>query len=105
MKKVMSVLALFVLVTGIVFAEAIEVKVQNINEQPVLFGTDSLMVPATAKSRDLTDVFFEKFESGAPDWTAWDATATPPMWHIDTYNAYGGTGMSWWMGDPNLSTY
>ena len=104
MKKVMSVLALFVLVTGIVFAEAIEVKVQNINEQPVLFGTDSLMVPATAKSRDLTDVFFEKFESGAPDWTAWDATATPPMWHIDTYNAYGGTGMSWWMGDPNVST-
>ena len=104
MNKVITIFALLVLVTGIAFAEAIEVKVQNINEQPVLSGTESPMVAPPAKSRDLTEVYFEDFETGAPDWTAWDATATPPMWHIDTYNAYGGTGMSWWMGDPTVST-
>jgi len=104
MNKVITIFALLVLVTGIAFAEAIEVKVQNINEQPVLSGTESPMVTPPAKSRDLTEVYFEDFETGAPDWTAWDATATPPMWHIDTYNAYGGSGMSWWMGDPEVGT-
>ena len=104
MQKVISVFALLVLVTGIAFAEAPKVKLQHINKQPVLSGTDSPMIPVPDKSRDLTEVYFENFETGAPDWTTWDATATPPMWHIDTYNAYGGSGMSWWMGDPDVGT-
>ncbi len=103
-KKVITVLALLVLVTGVLFANTQKVAVQQIKEQPILSGTDSPMVPATAKSRDMTEVFFEDFESGAPSWTTWDATATPPMWHIDTYNAYGGSGMSWWGGDPDVGT-
>ncbi len=104
MKKVITVFALLILVTGLAFAENQKIIVQNVNEQPILSGTDSPMVTPPAKSRDLTQIFYEDFETGAPDWTAWDATATPPMWHIDTYNAYGGSGMSWWMGDPDVGT-
>ncbi len=26
----------------------------------------------------------------------------PSRWHLDTWNAYGGSGQSWWMADPTL---
>jgi len=103
MKKVLTIFALFVLVSGIVYANT-DIQVQYVKEQPVLSGTDTPMKPAQTKSRDLTQVYFEDFETGATDWTTLDATATDPMWHIDSYNAYGGTGMSWWMGDPDVGT-
>ncbi|MBN2018034.1 MAG: T9SS type A sorting domain-containing protein [Candidatus Cloacimonetes bacterium] len=102
MKKAMTVIALFVLLTSLAIAESQEVRVQQLQVQPVLSGTDSPMINPATKSRDMTQVYFEDFETGATDWTAWDATATPPVWHIDTYNAYGGSGMSWWMGDPDI---
>ena len=31
-----------------------------------------------------------------------DQTSTDPAWHQDTYGAYGGSGQSWWMGDPSI---
>lgn len=37
---------------------------------------------------------------------AYEDYPAPAHWHIDTYNAYGGSGYSWWCGlnDPCLAT-
>lgn len=32
---------------------------------------------------------------------AYEDYNAPPHWHIDTYQAYGGTGHSWWCGQDN----
>lgn len=53
-------------------------------------------------------VLFEDFDGIAPGtlpagWDTVDLTSIPqiPYWHIDTYNAHGGSGHSWWCGDTN----
>jgi hypothetical protein len=53
--------------------------------------------PAKANHTDEV-IFFEDWESGLNGWVSRDLTATPGTWHIDTWNAFGGTGMSWCMG-------
>ncbi|HEY3294128.1 MAG TPA: T9SS type A sorting domain-containing protein [bacterium] len=51
-------------------------------------------------------IFYEDWESGTLDgWTPIDLTAAPSMWHLDSYNAFGGSGTSWWMADPALHGY
>jgi len=64
--------------------------------------------PATERSsrRNHTDdiIFSDDFEGGF-QWTTHDLTADPGAWHIDTYNAYGGSGHSWWCADPQLGGY
>ena len=50
-------------------------------------------------------VYFEDFEEGAPGWQLIDYTDIGPKWHPDTFHAYGGTGKSWWMGDPQIGGY
>lgn len=50
--------------------------------------------------------FSEDFESGAVGWETKDLTPTvPATWHPDTFNAYGGSGLSWWAGDTVLKGY
>ncbi len=50
---------------------------------------------------DGASAFFEDFEDGNMDgWVSEDGTATPPMWHQTTVNAYDG--QSWAMNDPEL---
>ncbi len=56
--------------------------------------------------KTLVDTFYyEDFESGAPGWVSVDLTDIPRMWHPDTFQAYGGSGSSWWMGDPTIKGY
>ena len=54
---------------------------------------------------DGEDIYFESFEdSTMAGWVSVDQTSTEPAWHQDTYGAYGGSGQSWWMGDPSIGT-
>lgn len=48
------------------------------------------------------DLLFEDWEDGLGSWNAVDENATPPMWHLDSWNAYNGSGESWWISDPDL---
>lgn len=44
-------------------------------------------------------IFAEDFESGAIGWTHYDLIRNnAPMWHTDTFQAYGDSGKSWWSG-------
>lgn len=46
-------------------------------------------------------IYFENWETGdLHGWTPIDLTAEPCWWHLDTRDAYGGSGTSWWMGNP-----
>ncbi|MBU0509832.1 T9SS type A sorting domain-containing protein [bacterium] len=46
-------------------------------------------------------IFYEDWEEGnLADWTPIDLTAEPSWWHLDTRDAFGGSGTSWWMGNP-----
>ena len=48
-------------------------------------------------------LFSESFESGSlSPWVSADETSVPPQWHLSDWDAYGGSGMSWWMADPTL---
>ncbi|MDP2808269.1 MAG: hypothetical protein Q8O74_09075, partial [bacterium] len=53
--------------------------------------------PAGAKAT-LDTVFFDNFESDTMGWGTMDMSLQTPKWHIDTYQAYGGAGNSWWCG-------
>ena len=49
--------------------------------------------------------YFESFEdSTMSGWESQDQTSNPPAWHQDTYGAYGNSGQSWWMGDPEIGS-
>ncbi|MFZ5433263.1 MAG: T9SS type A sorting domain-containing protein [Calditrichota bacterium] len=69
-----------------------------------------MAVPTTAEGdvrlpgRHLDEViFFEDWESGNLNgWTPFDLTAQPSTWHLDDFNAFGGTGTSWWLGDTSI---
>ncbi len=104
MKKIIAILAIMLFAATFCFANNAKVAAQQVTTLPVFSGQNIPMTPAQTATRDLTQIYFEDFEDGATDWTAWDATATPPWWHVDSFNAYGGSGMSWWMGDPDVST-
>jgi hypothetical protein len=61
-------------------------------------------VEPAAKAGHLDEVIFiEDWESGLNGWTSVDLTAVPGSWHIDTWMAYGETGMSWCMGQNPVS--
>jgi hypothetical protein len=48
-------------------------------------------------------LFVETWESGFPHgWETVDLTAVSGSWHLDTYQAFGGAGTSWWVGDPAI---
>ncbi|MGC9338019.1 MAG: T9SS type A sorting domain-containing protein, partial [Candidatus Cloacimonadia bacterium] len=107
-KKIIALAICLVGLTGALYAEAgsgPEVKALPAYEPLQLRSA----LPSTQESesslpqsRGVTPVLFEDFEAGAPDWYTVDETATPPTWHTDEYNAYGGAGKSWWMGDPEV---
>lgn len=50
-------------------------------------------------------VFSEDFESGATGWESKDWVMSVATWHPDTFQAYGGSGSSWWVGDTTLKGY
>lgn len=94
-----------------------------------LMLTLGLSLPAVAGSRSITGVsdqtvvkratgieqsrsghlddnlYFESWEDGFGGWTPIDLTADPASWHLDNYQAFGGTGTSWWVGDPGVGDF
>ena len=52
----------------------------------------------------LDEVFLsETWENGFPHgWETADLSDLPGTWHLDTYRAFGGSGTSWWVGDPDI---
>ncbi|MEA2103900.1 MAG: PKD domain-containing protein [Candidatus Cloacimonadota bacterium] len=91
---IISILTLFIFTGSIYATQSIE-QVQNISHSRLKNS------PQQIPSRD-SDDYFEDFESGASGWSFLDDTAGEPFWHTDTYNAYGGAGKSWWMGNPEV---
>ena len=66
---------------------------------------EGLFLDDIAVNVDGQDIYFESFEdSTMAGWVSVDQTTTTPAWHTDTYGAYGGSGSSWWMGDPSIGT-
>ena len=66
---------------------------------------EGLFLDDIAVNVDGQDIYFESFEdSTMAGWVSVDQTTTSPAWHTDTYGAYGGSGSSWWMGDPSIGT-
>ncbi|MFA5033877.1 MAG: T9SS type A sorting domain-containing protein [bacterium] len=51
--------------------------------------------------------FSEDFEGGSLGWEAgFVGNLVPTTWHTDTFQAYGGSGKSWWMGgSPSIKGY
>ena len=48
-------------------------------------------------------LYSEGFESGSMSpWVSKDETDIGIKWHLSDWDAYGGSGMSWWMSDPTL---
>ena len=46
--------------------------------------------------------WIEDFETGAPGWFTIDETSPGVFFHLSDWNAYGGSGQSWWMADETL---
>ncbi len=70
-------------------------------------AVDNPLIPeAPGPVIDQTDevIFFDDFESGGVGWEFMDLTDVS-SWHVDDYNAYGSSGLSWWAGDSTLGGY
>jgi hypothetical protein len=60
-------------------------------------------LPSTAKLT-VDTVFMDDFESDTIVWEVEDFFVQPyTYWHIDSYNAYGGSGNSWWCGTDSAT--
>lgn len=74
----------------------------------ILIGDQQLRAPANGPVRAVANhldeiIYFEDWEDGTlADWVPLDLTATGATWHLDSYNAFGGAGTSWWVGDPEV---
>ena len=95
MKRLMTLLLLLVFVLVAYADEMFETPQSHDNFVQPLTGTK-----ASVKARHMDDVvFIEDWESGLNGWESVDLTATPGTWHMDSWMAYGGSGMSWCMGE------
>ena len=56
-------------------------------------------------NRDEIVSYHEDFENGLNGWTHYDGTLPSSMWHLDNFMTPDGTGLSWWMGDPEIGGY
>lgn len=54
-------------------------------------------------SREIVDtVYVEDFENGLIEWSTIDVTDPGSFWSTSEFNAYGGSGKSWRMADPDI---
>lgn len=78
----------------------------------ILTAEMASLIPTTrgevirTRSRNEEIIYHENFESGLGEWQTVDATMPPHNWHLTNNPAltFGGTGYSWFMGDPDLGT-
>jgi hypothetical protein len=77
--------------------------------ETVSVGNMQLRAPANSQARTTPSnldeiIYFEDWEDGTlSDWVPRDLTTLQPTtstWHLDDYQAFGGAGTSWWVGDP-----
>jgi hypothetical protein len=53
--------------------------------------------------REIVDtVYVEDFENGLNEWSTIDVTDPGSFWSTSEFNAYGGSGKSWRMADPDI---
>jgi hypothetical protein len=53
--------------------------------------------------REIVDtVYVENFENGIDEWSTIDVTDPGSFWSTSEFNAYGGSGKSWRMADPDI---
>ena len=90
MKKIMAILLIAFVVYGL-FAENTATADRL---QPATFTTSG--------TREDVVVYEQTFESDDHGWIHYDGTLPSSMWHLDTVTPYGGTGYSWFMGDPTI---
>ena len=58
---------------------------------------------ALTSTREIVDtVFVEDFESGLIEWSTIDVTDPGSFWNTSEFNAYGGSGKSWRMANPEI---
>ncbi len=57
----------------------------------------------TSELDEDTTWWTDDFEGGMDAWDPRDLTASPSMWHVNSFNAYDGN--SWWCADPELEGY
>ncbi len=88
---------LLLLFVGAMIALAGEPSKTSVTRNNTVLPATGMKEPSTVRHLDEV-IYFEDWESGLNGWTSRDLTATPGTWHIDTWNAFGGTGMSWCMG-------
>ncbi|MBU1937627.1 T9SS type A sorting domain-containing protein [bacterium] len=95
MKRLMTLLLLLVFILVAHADEIFQTAQTHDNFAQPLTG-----MKASAKARHLDEVvYIEDWESSLNGWESVDLTATPGTWHIDSWMAYGGTGMAWCMGE------
>ncbi len=84
------------------------VQAQNARTSQFEAAHPSTVVPASGKVlvnlRQDSLIWVENYETGAPGWYSVDETNPGEFWHQDSWMAYGGSGLSWWMADPALGT-
>ncbi|GAB4335520.1 MAG: hypothetical protein Kow0037_15520 [Calditrichia bacterium] len=104
MKYFSTVLVLFLAVAmiGSAFAK-VDVQVLPAKKQAKQFEAAVASSPnpqnIVYSLRGDSSLWLEDFENGAPGWFSVDETLAPAYWHQDSWNAYGGSGLSWWMAD------
>ena len=96
MKRCMTT-GLLLLFVGAMIALAGEPSKTSVTRNNTVLPATGMKEPSTVRHLDEV-IYFEDWESGLNGWTSRDLTATPGTWHIDTWMAFGGTGMSWCMG-------
>jgi hypothetical protein len=88
---------LLLLFVGAMIALAGEPSITPDTRNNTVLPANGIKQPTPARHLDEV-IYYEDWESGLNGWISRDLTATPGTWHIDTWNAFGGTGMSWCMG-------
>ena len=75
----------------------------------LLFSSNKIIIKGhTAKNvitstREIVDtIYVEDFESGLIEWNTIDVTDPGSFWNTSEFNAYGGSGKSWRMADPEI---
>lgn len=89
------------------FSKEVPGRVQALSAQnnaTFLEAAQTSSVPGNVTTRFQADslIYLEDYESGAPGWFSVDETDAGEKWHQDDWNAYGGSGLSWWMADTTL---
>ncbi|MDD5529773.1 MAG: T9SS type A sorting domain-containing protein [bacterium] len=97
----------FISLIVLIFGVSVFAKQSELGLQKTAIKTTNYNYTACSSTPIPFSAFSEDFESGAAGWkTGFIGDLVPTTWHTDTFQAYGGTGKSWWMGGtPSIKGY